>query len=80
MNEYDVQLNLQRYLKSELQLRGINSEKLSLLLSESGFLVSKAAVDNRLSRASFSAAFYLQCLKVIGCNYVDFERIFNVKS
>lgn len=78
MNEYDTQLILQRYLKSELQLRGINNKKLSILLSESGFSISKAAVDNRFSRASFSAAFFLQCLKVIGCREIDFNKIFNL--
>jgi 3-mercaptopyruvate sulfurtransferase SseA len=57
-----------RLLKAELVRRGISHERLSELLGEVGVKVSRAAIDSKLSRGTFSAAFLLQCLRAIGCS------------
>ena len=56
-----------RLLKSELIKRGINSEDLVNLLSRIGVYETKASIDNKISRGTFSAAFLIQCLNAIGC-------------
>lgn len=54
-------------LKAELTLREITHQELADLLCAAGIDSSKASVDSKLSRGSFSAGFFLQCLKIIGC-------------
>ena len=54
-------------LKAELSRRGISYQKLSELMSEKGWKLTKASIDNKMSRGSFSADFFLDALKVVGC-------------
>ena len=56
-----------RLLKSELVRRGITHEDLAGLLNEIGVEETKASIDSKISRGTFSAAFLLQCLSAIGC-------------
>jgi Domain of unknown function (DUF6471) len=56
-----------RLLKAELVKRGITHEQLVTLLSEIGVSETKASIDSKISRGSFSAAFLIQCLIAIGC-------------
>ena len=56
-----------RLLKSELVKRGITNTELAVLLNEIGVLETKASIDSKISRGSFSATFLLQCLTVVGC-------------
>lgn len=62
-----------RLLKSELVKRGVSNTELVLLLSEIGVEESKAGIDSKISRGSFSATFLLQCLTVIGCQKIEIE-------
>lgn len=62
-----------RLLKSELVKRGVSNTDLVLLLNEIGVEETKAGIDSKISRGSFSATFLLQCLSVIGCNKIDIE-------
>jgi hypothetical protein len=57
--------------------RGINNEKLAELLEDIGVIETKASIDNKISRGTFSAAFLLQSLEVIGCKTLtsDFESL-----
>jgi hypothetical protein len=54
-------------LKAELVRCGVSHQKLAALLSELGVDASKASIDSKLSRGTFSAAFLVQCLRAIGC-------------
>jgi len=54
-------------LKAELSRRGISYQKLAELMNERGWKLNKASVDNRMSRGSFGADFFLDALKTIGC-------------
>ena len=67
-----------RLLKSELVKRGISNSDLALLLKEIGETETKASIDSKISRGSFSASFFLQCLSVIGCAKIEIEEYENV--
>jgi len=62
-----------RLLKSELIKRGVSNADLALMLNELGVDETKASIDSKISRGSFSASFFLQCLSVIGCYKIEIE-------
>lgn len=62
-----------RLLKSELVKRGVSNVDLTLLLNKIGIEETKASIDSKISRGSFSATFLLQCLIVIGCRKIEIE-------
>lgn len=62
-----------RLLKSELVKRGVSNADLVLMLNEIGVAETKASIDSKISRGSFSATFLLQCLTVIGCRKLEIE-------
>jgi len=55
-----------RLLKSELLRRGVNTEDLVTLLGNIGVEETKASIDSKISRGTFSAAFLIQCLNAMG--------------
>lgn len=63
-----------RLLKSELIKRGITNTELAFMLSKIGVHETKASIDSKISRGTFSACFFLQCLTVIGCNKIEIEE------
>ena len=79
MNDTDWNEKAKRLLKSELIRRGITSEDLVRLLDNIGVEETKASVDSKISRGTFSAAFLIQCLNSMGCKTfipeVDSEMI-----
>ena len=62
-----------RYLKAELVRRGLNNADLVELLNKIGIEETKASIDSKISRGSFSASFFLQSLLAIGCVKIDIE-------
>lgn len=62
---------VKRLLKSELVKRGVSNAELALLLNGIGIPETKASIDSKISRGSFSACFFLQCLTVIGCSKIE---------
>lgn len=62
-----------RLLKSEMVKRGYTNADLVGLLNEIGIEETKASIDSKISRGSFSATFLLQCLTVIGCHKLEIE-------
>jgi hypothetical protein len=62
-----------RLLKSEMVKRGFTNADLVGLLNEIGVEETKASIDSKISRGSFSATFLLQCLTVIGCQKIEIE-------
>ncbi len=69
---------VKRILKSELIKRGISNTDLVILLKEIDILETKASIDSKISRGTFSACFFLQCLSVIGCNKIELEDFENL--
>jgi hypothetical protein len=71
MEDFDWNEQAKRLLKSELVRRGISNDELVGRLQSIGVEETKASVESKISRGTFSAAFLLQCLNVIGCkNFV----------
>ncbi len=62
-----------RILKSELIKRAVSNTDLALLLNNVGLEETKASIDSKISRGTFSASFFLQCLSVIGCSKIEIE-------
>ncbi len=71
---------VKRILKSELIKRGISNADLVKLLKEIDIHETKASIDSKISRGTFSACFFLQCLSVIGCNKIEIEEFENLLS
>jgi hypothetical protein len=44
------------------------------LLKGIGVEETKASIDSKISRGSFSASFFIQCLSVIRCHKLEFEE------
>ena len=66
MQETDWNEKAKRLLKSELVRRGVSSEDLVALLENIGVEETKASIDSKISRGTFSAAFLIQCLNAMG--------------
>lgn len=60
-------------LKAELARRDISYKRLSQLLANIGVDESPSAITNKMSRGSFSFAFFLQCMKAIGKAFVEID-------
>ena len=71
MRNCDWNEHAKRLLKSELVRRGISNEELAFLLQEFGGKETKASIDSKISRGTFSAAFFLQCLNALECSDFD---------
>ncbi len=69
MQKTDWAKNAKRNLKTEIVKRGITYKMLAEGLSQdSDEVVTERAVASKISRGSFSHAFYLQCMRVIEAN------------
>ena len=53
-------------LKSELKRHGVTYAELVEKLAKIGIAEKEVNVRNKLSRGSFTAAYFLQCLEAIG--------------
>ena len=71
---------VKRLLKSELVLRGISNSDLVVLLENIGVEETKSSIDSKISRGTFSACFFLQCLTVIGCEKIEIQDYENQLS
>lgn len=71
---------VKRLLKSELVRRGISNSDLANMLQLIGIEETKSSIDSKISRGTFSAAFFLQCLTVIGCEKIEIEEYENQLS
>ncbi len=63
--------HVKRLLKSELVRRGITCEDLVHCLNRIGVVRTKASVESKISRGTFSGAFLIQCLNAIDCKNLD---------
>ncbi len=57
-------------LKAELKRRHLGYKELAEKLGEIGVEENERNLANKVSRGSFTAAFFLQCLAAIGCHVV----------
>jgi 3-mercaptopyruvate sulfurtransferase SseA len=71
---------VKRLLKSELVRRGISNSDLVIMLEQIGIEETKSSIDSKISRGTFSASFFLQCLTVIGCEKIEIKEYENQLS
>ena len=64
---------VKRLLKSEMVKRGVSTTDLTILLNQIGLEETKSSIDSKISRGTFSATFFLQCLSVMGCKKIELE-------
>ncbi|WP_445736373.1 DUF6471 domain-containing protein [Mariniflexile sp.] len=64
---------VKRLLKSELVRRGISNSDLATMLEQIGIDETKSSIDSKISRGTFSASFFFQCLTVIGCEKIEID-------
>jgi hypothetical protein len=60
-------------LKAELKRRDMTYADLVERLGEHGVAETEANLRNKISRGAFTAAFFVQCLIAIGCDYVQIK-------
>jgi hypothetical protein len=63
-----------KILKAELAKRGIDYPTLVAKLSEINVNISVVDLRGRMSRGTFSAALFIQCLKAIGVTSLPIEE------
>ena len=60
-------------LKSELKRRGLTYADLAERLKAKGAKESERNIANKISRGSFTAAFFIMCMDVIGVHDLSLE-------
>lgn len=60
-------------LKAELARRDLSYAELADKLAEIGVKDSERNISNKISRGTFTAIFFVQCMEAIGCKSVHFE-------
>lgn len=63
-----------RLLKAELVLQGLSYEDLATKVASLGAHETRASIANKLSRGTFSAAFFLMCMQAIGVQHVNVPK------
>ncbi|KAK43914.1 MULTISPECIES: DUF6471 domain-containing protein [Burkholderiaceae] len=53
-------------LRAELARQGVSYRQLARMLTDIGVDETERAIANKLSRGSFSFAFFLQCMRALG--------------
>ncbi len=64
------QAKIKGLLKAELKRRNLSYGDLAAKLAAIGVKDSERNISNKISRGSFTAVFFVQCLEAIGCNTV----------
>ena len=71
MQSDDEWVNLVKgLLRAEMTRRGLTYEKLAERLAEIGVKDTAVNLRNKVARGGFSAVFFVQCLRAIGCQTV----------
>jgi hypothetical protein len=58
-------------LRAEMARRGMTYEQLVEKLAELGVHDTAVNIRNKVARGGFSAVFFVQCLKAIGCSRLE---------
>ena len=71
--ETDWQGLVKGMLKAEIKRRNLSYEQVSAKLAETGVHETPTNLRTKISRGGFSAVFFVQCLKAIGCRSLTLE-------
>jgi uncharacterized protein DUF6471 len=70
----DWQAKVKGILKAELKRRNLSYADLSDRLAAVGVEDNERNISNKISRGTFTAVFFVQCLEAIGCNTVRLDE------
>lgn len=74
METTDWQAMVKGMLKAELKRRNMTYEQLAEKLAEIGVHDTAQNLRTKMSRGGFSAVFFVQCLRAMGCQAVRLEQ------
>jgi len=61
-------------IRSEMAQRRITTKQICSLLKDKMYIsINEQSFNNKMSRANFSATFFLQCIYVLGIEKISFE-------
>ena len=69
----DWEAKVKGILKAELKRRNLTYDQLASKLAEIGVHDSARNIINKINRGTFSAVFFVQCLKAIGAKEVRLD-------
>lgn len=72
--------HLKRLLKSEMAKKGVKNAELADRLSQLGIDINTTSLSNKISRGTFSATFFMQCLYVLGCHNLEIISPYKTNS
>lgn len=61
-------------LKAELVRRNLSYADLAAKLGEIGIKDNERNISNKISRGTFTAVFFLQCMEAIGCRTLHLDE------
>lgn len=67
-------IGVKELLKSEMKRRSLTYADLMSRLADQGIVETEANLRNKISRGSFTATFFMQCLMAMGCDRLDINR------
>ena len=71
MNGTDWHALIKGMLKAEIKRRNMTYDQLSSKLAEIGVSETPTNLRTKISRGGFSAVFFVQCLRAIGCQSIN---------
>ena len=75
MKSDDEWVNLVKgILRAEMTRRGITYDQLAAKLAELGVKDTAVNIRNKVARGGFSAVFFVQCLRAVGCQTVRLDQ------
>jgi 3-mercaptopyruvate sulfurtransferase SseA len=66
----DWESEVKGLLKAEVKRRNLTYEQLAVKLAEIGVHDSARNIINKINRGTFSAVFFVQCLRAMGCDTI----------
>jgi Domain of unknown function (DUF6471) len=60
-------------LKAELKRRNLSYAELAEKLGEIGIKDSERNISNKISRGTFTAVWFVQCMEALGCKTIHLE-------
>jgi hypothetical protein len=67
-SEADWANDVKHLLRREMAGRGISYDQLTEKLAEIGVKDTSVNIRNKVARGKFTAVFFLQCLRALGCD------------
>ncbi|MGH9676578.1 MAG: DUF6471 domain-containing protein [Candidatus Acidiferrum sp.] len=68
------QARVKGILKAELKRRGLSYADLADKLAAIGVEDSERNISNKVSRGSFTAVFFVQCMEAVGCHTIHLNE------